>query len=71
MLRQERVWHTREKRKRELVSFAIGCTVAGIADSCCPFALYLLNLLRISDASRIIPPITSATGLISCTRPML
>ena len=68
---QHKVWYTRETRKRKLISFAIRRTVAEIASACCPLVLYLLNLPSISDASRIIPSMTWATGLTSCTRPML
>ena len=65
------VLNTREICERKLISFAIRRTVAEIAGSCCPLVLYLLNLPSISDASRIIASITWATGLTSCTRPIL
>ncbi len=68
---RHKVSNTRETRKHESISFAIRRTVAEIAGSCCPLVLYLLNLPSISDASRTIASITWATGLTSCTRPIL
>jgi len=68
---RHKVLNTRETRERKLISLAVKDTVTDAVGLCCPLALYLLNLPSISDASRIIPSMTWATGLISCTRPML